>query len=149
MVRRGRDEDPVSGVRNMAKGLATLNKMKSAMRGLPIRVRTAVAKDGESKLTNETRGDFESGRTVFGEPRRLGVKGQALSLVKSGRTAAALRFVAVGTILRAHLPTKHAKYLIGKYKILPSGRSLPAAWRAELESSVREQVRVFQQEIAP
>jgi hypothetical protein len=136
----------VSGVRNMAKGLATIASFRSRVRELPLRIRAAVAKDGEAILTQLVQGDFDGARTVFGDARPVGVNGKPLSLVKSGRTRAALSFVAIGTILRAQLPTRHAKYLIGKYRILPSGR-IPAAWSEALLRIVREHFDDFRREV--
>ena len=68
--------------------------------------------------------------------------GAAMSLVQSGVTRSSLRFVAVGTIVRVALGTKYAKYLIGKYKILPSGNApIPAKWRESLEKVIARVIR--------
>jgi hypothetical protein len=131
----------------MAKGLATIAAFRSRVRELPLRIQTATAKAGEAVLTQMLQGDFDAGRTVFDSARPLGVKGQPLSLVKTGRTRGHLSFVAIGRILRSHLPTKHARYLIGKYQILPSSR-IPAPWSRALTTIVREHFDDFQREAA-
>ena len=63
--------------------------------------------------------------------------GARLLLVKSGATREALRFVSIGTIVRCVLPTRWAKYLIGKYGILPNG-SLPVRWAKSLKQVAAE-----------
>ena len=136
----------MSGVRNMRSGIDSINRLKGALRDLPLRIRSAVAKDAAEILTRELRADYAAGLTVFDEPRPLSVKGQKLTLVKSGRTYSDVYFTAVGTILRASLGTKYAKYLIGKYRILP--QKLPVKWSAQLEQIVREYREDFERELA-
>lgn len=134
----------MSGVANMAKGIASIAKLKSAMRELPIRVRADVAREAAPVLNRLLHSDFDAGRTVYGDARPLGVDGKPLDLTKSGKTRATLNFVSVGTILRVQLGTKYARYLVGKYKVLPT--TLPAAYRGELEALVRSHVEAFQRE---
>jgi hypothetical protein len=134
----------VSGVRNMSKGISSLARLRSTIKELPLRIRADVARDAQAVLTKALDESFDSGKTVYGQARPLGVKGNALSLVATHKTRSALAFVAVGTIVRAQLNTKYARYLIGKYGILP--QSLPASWRAELESIVRKHRDRFQAE---
>jgi hypothetical protein len=45
-------------------------------------------------------------------------------------------FKRVGTIIRAELSARYARYLVGKYKVLPM--SLPAAWRDYLQTLIAE-----------
>ncbi len=136
----------MSGVRNMRAGITSIGKLNVRMRELPLRIRASVAKDAEAVLTKLMRDEFNAGKTVYDSPRPLGVNGNALTLVKSGKVKNALFFVAIGTILRASLGTKYARYLIGKYKIMP--HSLPAAWRAKLEQIVREHEEDFAREMS-
>ena len=136
----------MSGVASMRQGIDSMNRLKGAIRDLPIRIRSAVAKDAAEVLNMELRADFAEGRTVYDTPRPLSVDGKPLTLVKTGRTRDALSFVVIGTILRAQLGAKYARYLIGKYKILPM--SLPAAWRGKLERIVREFREDWERELA-
>lgn len=136
----------MSGVANMAAGISSMNRLRASIASLPVRIRSAVAKDAAEVLTAEVRESFSAGSTVYDTPRPLSVDGAPLTLVKSGRTKADLVFVAIGTIVRAQLGTKYAKFLVGKYKVLPS--SLPAAWRAKLEQLVGEYVADFAKETA-
>ena len=136
----------MSGVANMQRGIDSMNRLKSAIRDLPLRIRTAVAKDAAGILNVELHKDFAAGETVYDTPRPLSVKGKPLTLVKTDRVRSALNFVVIGTILRAQLGTKYARYLIGKYKILPM--SLPASWRTKLEQLVRDYREIFEREFA-
>jgi hypothetical protein len=78
---------------------------------------------------------FTSGRNVYGDARPTGADGHALSLVKSGKTRRTIEFVANGTIVRCVLGTRYARYLIGRFGILPNG-TLPAQWSAALQPLV-------------
>lgn len=136
----------MSGVRNMPAGLASLSKLGSAMRAAPLRIRTNVAKEGSVALTDDLREDFDGGRTAYGDPRPLSKAGTPLSLVKSGGTKATLVFKAIGTILRVALGTKHAKFLVGKYGMLPNPKRLPSDWQKKLAGIVRGQVADIERE---
>ena len=135
----------MNGATNIRQGLASLARVRSAIKDLPIRVRAEVAKKAADVLNVELKSDFASGTTVYDTPRPLGVTGKPLSLVKTGATRSALEFVVVGTILRARLGAKYARYLVGKYQILP--QSLPAAWRGKLEQIVHEYRAKFAREV--
>lgn len=134
----------MSGVAGLSKGIRSIAALKSALRDLPIRIRSSVAKDAAEVLNVEMRADYASARTVYDTPRPLSVDGKRLSLVKTGRTFGQLFFVVTGTILRAQLGTKYARFLIGKYSIMP--QRLPAAWSAKLEKIVREYREDFERE---
>jgi hypothetical protein len=82
-------------------------------------------------MTELTRAAYDGGRTVYGEARPPAVDGGTLTLHKSGATARDLRFEAIGTVIRCKLGPRWARYLIGKYAILPNG-ALPAAWSKRL-----------------
>ncbi len=132
----------MSGVANMARGISSLGRLRSSIAALPLRVRTEVATKAVGILTARLRDDFDSGRTAYSTARPLSVDGRPPDLTASGKTRGALAFVSVGTIVRAQLSTRYAKFLVGKYKILPS--TLPAAWRVELETLVRNSVADFE-----
>lgn len=138
----------MSGVANMSAGITSLNRLRSTIKALPLRIRSAVAKDAEEVLTRRAQEAYDSGKTVYETPRPTskakGSEGAALTLKKSGKARGALAFVAIGTIVRAQLGMRYAKYLVGKYKILP--QSLPALWRSDLEKLVREYAEDFQRE---
>lgn len=126
----------MSGVGGLNKGITSIARLRSAIKDLPRNLRQAVANEASGYLDIELRADFDAGRTVYNTPRPLGVSGQQLSLVKSRKTRDNIGFRSTGTIVRAELYTRYAKYLIGKYKILP--QRLPVDWQAYLENLVRE-----------
>lgn len=117
--------------------LSSIKGMQQTIRALPVTVAADVSRRAAPALTTLTGNAFSSNQTVYGDSRPAGVDGEALSLVKSGATRDALRFVAVGTIVRCVLPTKWARYLIGKYGILPNG-ALPVTWSQRLKQVVAE-----------
>ncbi len=121
----------------MLKNKGSIASIKQAIRALPITIAADVAKRAAPALSVLTATAFASSRTVYDDPRPTGVDGRALTLVKSGRTRDALRFVAVGTLVRCVLPTGWAKYLIGKYGVLPNG-ALPVRWSARLGEVVAQ-----------
>jgi hypothetical protein len=116
----------VSGVTGPIRDLRRLAK---AMRALPKVTAQRVAAKVAPELTDQARASFAAGQTVYGDSRPAGVDGAPLTLERTGATKASLRFVSVGTIVRASLGTPYARYLIGKYKILPSGNAaMPVEW---------------------
>jgi len=119
------------------KGNQTLASLKSKLAEMPRTVAVDVAKRASPQLTTLTQEAFTGGQTIYGEARPLGVDGQPLDLYRTGSVAAQLKFTTNGTIVRAVLGPKHAKYLIGKYGILPNG-SMPVRWRAALDTLVKE-----------
>jgi hypothetical protein len=109
----------------------TLNRLKRNLRALPLSLAHDVAKRAAPDMTSFATSAYNSGRTVYDAPRPLGVDGNKLSLRRTGQTEGTLRFVANGRIVRCVLGTRYAKYLIGRYKVLPMG-SIPARWQARL-----------------
>lgn len=109
----------------------SIKGLKRRIRALPVSVAHSVAQRAAPEMSSLTRGAFDSGRSVYGEPRPAGATGQPLTLKASGTVAAQLGFVANGTQVRCVLGPRYARYLIGKYGILPNG-ALPAAWARAL-----------------
>lgn len=99
----------------------------------------AVAADSTSALTSRAREAYVGGKTVYGAARPAGVAGQFLSLVKTGATLGSLYFAAAGGQVRARFGTDYARYLIGKYRILPI-RGLPSAWRKAIAEATTRQL---------
>lgn len=117
--------------------LQSIRSVKKRLLLATVTIAHDVAKNSAPILTNNTRAAFKSGKTVYGAPRPPSVSGQPLTLRKTGLTEASLAFVATGTILRARLGAKYARYLIGKYDVLPNG-PLPESWRRDLSQVVSE-----------
>jgi GDP-L-fucose synthase len=82
----------------MAAGISSIARLRTAIKDLPIRIRSAVAKDAEAVLTSAVRESFDEGETVYGTARPASKTGQPLTLRKTGATRSDLGFVAVGTI---------------------------------------------------
>lgn len=126
----------MSGLRG---NVENLRRLRSKLRKLPKVIAQNVASAVAPTITTKARGAYQGGQTVYGDPRPLGVDGNALTLHKTGRTLGALSFIAIGTIVRARLGTRYARYLIGKYRILPMGR-LPISWSRAIADAVRSEV---------
>ncbi len=89
-------------------------------------------------FTKLAREDFRAGRTVYGDPRPPGVAGDRLDLVRSGLVRGSIGFVPNGNRVRSTVEGRYAKYLIGRYKILPNGRGpLPERWQREAEKYLK------------
>ena len=136
----------MSGVRNLRQGISSIARLRKSLLDLPIRIRRAVAVEAGEILNAEVRADFARGITVYDTPRPLGVRGQKLSLVKTGTTKARVGFNVFGTIVRADLATRYGKYLVGKYQVLP--QRLPVKWQQMLERIVREFREDWQREVS-
>jgi len=123
----------MAGVRSI--GRLSLRDLKAQLRAMPKTLATDVAREAAPMLTGLAQTSFDSGRTVYNDARPTGAKGNTLTLRKSGAVRSALRFVAIGTVMRVVLGPRYARYLIGKYRILPVGdrSAIPAHWRREIE----------------
>lgn len=120
----------------------TFRGLRQGLAALPITVAQAVAQRAAPELTRRAKTAHLGGKTVYGDERPEGVTGAALTLMRTGDTFRTLRFVQSGTIVRCALGTKYARYLIGKYKILPIGdrTAMPVAWAQALDTIVAEEV---------
>jgi hypothetical protein len=95
-----------------------------------------VAKRGAEKMTALAREAYAAGRTVYGEARPVGVDGVPLDLHETGDVSDALRFDAFGPDIRCGSLPRYARFLIGKYSILPRGPVLPGDWARALNEIV-------------
>lgn len=107
------------------------------VRSLGVVAAQSVARTAAPALTSAALADFDGGRTAYGTPRPVGANGP-VSLVRTGKTRSTIRFTAQGTALRIVLGTRYAKYLIGRYNMLPSGgrKAIPRAWRTSIDGIV-------------
>ena len=114
-----------------AAALRSIQSLKRALSKAPITSVARIAARAAPAMSALAGEAYDGGRTVYDSPRPRGVDGQGLSLERTGATRAALNFVATGRDIRtARLPS-YAKFLIGKYSVLPNG-PLPVAWRERL-----------------
>ncbi len=131
------------GAAGFAGGIASFRDLKARLRTMATTVAHDVAQQAAPALTAAAVASYNAGQTVYGATRPQGVNGNQLTLNKSGDTLSTLRFVANGTIVRVVLGTKYARYLIGKYAILPNGSAaIPPAWRRTLEDITAGAVRL-------
>lgn len=114
---------------------ATLQTFKKRIQRFPVVLAQSVATEAAPELTALAAGAYSGGRTVFGELRPRGEDGRELSLVKTGLTKRSVRFSAVGTVVRCVLGPRYARFLVGKYAILPN-RAIPFEWGQRLNDIV-------------
>jgi len=119
--------------------ISKLRDLGKRLKDLPVALAQSVAQAVAPALTGQAQADFASGLTAYGEARPVGVHGNALSLVRSGITEGSIRFVAIGTRVRVAFGTPYAKYLVGKYRILPVG-ALPVAWSELIAKIARDEL---------
>jgi hypothetical protein len=117
--------------------LSSIKGLKASLRALPLSVAHSVAQRAAPAMTGLTRQAHASGKSVYGEPYPKGADGRPLTLERTGATKATLRFNASGTIVRCVLGTPYAKYLIGKYGVLPNG-AMPVGWTRKLQELAAE-----------
>lgn len=113
--------------------VGNLKRFRKALAQLPLTVSAGIAAGAAPEVSALARSAFDGGRTVYGTNRPRGVDGNALDLVRTGASRAAVRFDATGTQMRTPVLPRYTKYLIGLYSILPSGR-LPVAWQERLRA---------------
>lgn len=128
----------MSNVVQLRKG-TSIRDFKARLAKFPVSLAHEIAQQAAPLLTSYAQQAFDSGTNVYGEPRPEGKGGRKLTLYKTGDTRRAMRFVANGRIVRCSLGPRYARYLIGKYKILPVGdrTSMPASWQRALDELVR------------
>ncbi len=116
----------MSGLRGNVRKLTGL---AAALKGATVKARQRIAAAAAPDLTSRALGTFSAGQNVYGDAFGQGVTGRPITLVKSGAMRQTIRFVNIGTRVRCVIGVKYAKYHIGRYKMLPPGRSaMPIAW---------------------
>ena len=121
--------------------LGTLRGIRMALRSFPKTLAVDVAKRAAPAMTELAQGAYDGGRNVYGDTRPASkVDGSPLDLVRTGATRAQVRFTAIGTRIICALGPPYAKYLVGRYKILPSGdlTAIPASWAERMRAIVAE-----------
>jgi hypothetical protein len=127
----------VSGLFGNPASLAILAKR---LRDVPKVTAQRIAARVAPELTSRAQESFAAGTSVYGDAWPPGAGGP-YDLVDSGNTRKSIKFVSIGTIVRAKLGTPYAKYLVGKYKILPIGSSqMPTAWQEAVGAIAREEI---------
>jgi len=114
-----------------AAALRSINSLKRALRSASITSVARIARRAAPAMSALAQDAHASDRTVYDRPRPLSVDGERLDLVRTGATRAALQFIATGRDIRTAKLPRYARWLIGKYDLLPNG-PLPQAWRERL-----------------
>ncbi len=109
----------------------TLAALRKALRNMPITASARIAARSAPAMTALAEASFDSGQSVYGPARPRGVDGKRLELNRTGKTRGALEFAATGRDIRLRRLPEYARFLIGKYDILPNG-PLPVAWRERM-----------------
>lgn len=117
---------------------ATLRELATRLRAVPIETAQRVAARVAPVISQKAQAAYDSGSTVYSEPRPAGKSG-SLDLFVSGRTRGRVRFEAVGTVVRCVLGTPYARFLVGKYRILPMG-AMPFAWSEAIGAAARDEL---------
>lgn len=125
----------------MSAGLkGDLSRLKAFERGLRELPRVAaqrVAAASATTITTLAIRTYDAGENAYGDKWDPGAEGQAVDLRESGALAGGVRYVAIGTKLRAVLTVPYAKYQIGKRPIFPrAGAKLPTSYRNALATAV-------------
>lgn len=120
--------------------LSTLGKLKSAIRHLPVELGTKVAASVAPKIDELARRTFNASENAYGDPWEPGAQGQTVTLRKTGRLAEGVRYVAIGTTMRAKLGPGYAKWQVGKRPIFPRGK-LPIIYRTVITNAAFKLIR--------
>lgn len=121
----------------------SIRDFKTRLKALPLSVAHEISQQAAPMLTAFLQEANAARVNVYGDPypRSLDDRrdGEQLTLVATGTTRRQLRFVVDGTLIRCALGPRYAKYLIGKYKILPIGdrTSMPVNWLRALDELVQ------------
>lgn len=120
-----------------AAGLRSIRALQNSLRRMPITAAASIAQRYAPEASRLARDAFDGGSTAYGSARPRAVSGGALTLRRTGATRAALAFIATGRQVRLTKLPRYARYLIGKYDILPNG-PLPQAWRDRITAIAAE-----------
>lgn len=123
------------GVRSVARFAEVKRLIKSA----PKELQQELARRLAEKFTDLTLRAYDSGRQVDGSMRPLGVRGNKLTLVKTGETRRGLKWFASGR--RVKLNAAGAAQYLGKYGILPKAWELPPGWSRHAQIIASEVLR--------
>lgn len=124
-------------VRRIGSSRGSLRDLKARLRTLPQSTAYDVAQQVAPRLTSMAQDAYRAGRTVYGEPRPQSPTGRDVDLVRTGATLRMTRFRASGSVMVCSLGTPYAKYLVGRYRILPVGdrTGVPIAWQRVIEDA--------------
>jgi hypothetical protein len=117
--------------------ISYLRSLERSIRELPRVIGHKVAAAAAAEITAMARATFNAGRNAYGDKWDPGADGRPVTLKKSGRLAAGVSYVAIGTRLRSRLGPAYAKYQVGKRPVLPRGK-LPVSYDAALKKRANQ-----------
>ena len=129
-----------------------LPRFREALSKIPATIATRAAKHGAIAITALARDAFDAGVTPYGKQRPEGggkyVPAHFASVYRTGSLRAAMGFTSghKGKLLfiRATLGVPYAKYMIGRFWLLPFGNMrIPRSWIDALNNATRQ---AFQEE---
>ena len=124
--------------------LEKLSALKKRLAGMHLELAFDVCAAAAPKLDTLAKDAYDSGRTVYGESRPSGTRGNSLDLVATDTVRSSLSVVAKETSIKASASGDNSKgrsyatILMGRYRILPNGR-LPADWSKTITETVYEE----------
>jgi hypothetical protein len=120
----------------------TIRDLKAALAYMPRAVSVEVAAAVAPEITRMAQESYDSGVDVYGVARKAGVNGQPLDLYETGSVRRDMKFTALDTRVSCTIGPNHARFLIGKYRILPIGdRSpVPATWARVIDAATKAAV---------
>ena len=109
-------------------------------------MQAATAAKAAGAVSELARASFAAGQSPYGVPFGAGRSGKPLTMRRSGKLFAQVRYVAQGTRIRCVLGVPYARYQI-RHGLLPTpAEGIPTQWKAtirkiaEVEISVRMRV---------
>lgn len=126
-----------------------LRDLSKSLGDLPQVAKIQIAKRGAEAITGLALASFDAGQTPFGDEWPPSREGRDVDLVDSGALRATLRFISIGGRMRAVLGVKHARYQVGKRRVLPApGQTMPASWRGALADITADVVSTHLRKVA-
>jgi hypothetical protein len=128
----------MSGVRGNPQ---TLREFSKRLRQLPIVLGERIARKAAPVIQAKIQEAYHSGTDVYGVARPAGKSG-SLDLVQTSATVGSIGVAALGTKIRSKLGPRYAKYIVGKYRVLPMG-AIPVSWQEELARITRAEIVAY------
>jgi len=109
-------------------------ELEKRISDLPRMLGIEVARSCADIISRLARASFDASCNAFYDPWDPSAKGETVTLVKSGALRSGIRYVAIGTRLRAQLGPKYAKYQVGKRAVFPTS-VLPPAYKKAIDEA--------------
>lgn len=122
--------------------IAKLRDFEARLRSLPTVLAQKIAARAADEITALAKQTFAESEDAYGANWAPGHDGKRVTLRKSGGLERGVRYIAIGTKIRAVLGVAYAKYQVGRRPVLPrAGASLPIAYAQALSRITAEMCR--------